>query len=121
MLGAGMVLGLVADLFFGSRIREVARQLGVEVELVKTPDRLVARAADAGPRLVIVDMSLRAGDPAGAVRALKADPRTQAVPIVGYLFDSDEQAIRAARAAGCDRVLSRGGFTQKLPELLEGR
>jgi len=115
-----MVLGLVADLFFGSRIREVARQLGVDVELVKTPETLVARAAEAAPRLVIVDMSLRAGDPAGAVRALKADPRTQRVPVIGYLFDSDEERIREARAAGCDRVLSRGGFTNKLPELLEG-
>jgi CheY-like chemotaxis protein len=111
-----MVVALVADLFFGARIRETAKQLGLPCELVRDPAKLVERAA--GARVVIVDMSLRGGDPAAAVRALKADPRTAGVPVVGYLFDAQEALIHAARAAGCDRVLSRGGLTQKLPEIL---
>lgn len=115
-----MLLGLVGDLFFGARIRETAQQLGIDCELVKDPAALLERAAATTPRLVIVDMSLRRGDPAAAVRALKADERTRAVTVVGYLFDSDDAAIRAARDAGCDKVLSRGGLTQRLPELLRG-
>jgi CheY-like chemotaxis protein len=115
-----MVLGLVGDLFFGARIRETAQQVGVECELVKDPAALVERAAAASPRLIIVDMSLRRGDPAAAVRSLKADERTRSVPVVGYLFDSDDERIRAARDAGCDKVLSRGGLTQRLPEILRG-
>jgi CheY-like chemotaxis protein len=111
-----MLVALVADLFFGARIRETARQLGVPCEIVKDPAELAARAASA--RLIIVDMSLRAGDPVAAVRALKADARTRDVKVIGYLFDAQEELIRTARAAGCDRVLSRGGLTQKLPELL---
>jgi CheY-like chemotaxis protein len=114
-----MVVALVADLFFGARIRETARQLGVACELVRDPALLVERAAAAPARLVIADMSLRAGDPAAAVSALKGDPRTAAIPVVGYLFDAQDELIRTARAAGCDRVLSRGGLTQKLPELIQ--
>jgi len=113
-----MVLALASDLFFGARIRETARQLGVACEVVKEPAALLERAA--GAAVIIVDMSLRAGDPAAAVRALKADERTRAIPVVGYLFDSDDAAIRAARAAGCDRVLSRGGLTQKLADIVRG-
>lgn len=113
-----MLVALVADLFFGARIRETAKQLGIPCELVREPDKLVERAAGAQARLVIVDMSLRAGDPAAAVRALKADERTKGIRVVGYLFDAQEELIKTARAAGCDKVLSRGGLTQKLPELL---
>ena len=115
-LGLDMVVALVADLFFGARIRETAKQLGVACELVRDPTLLVERAV--GARLIIADMSLRAGDPIAAVRALKADPRTSAIPLVGYLFDAQDELIRSAREAGCDKVLSRGGLTQKLPELI---
>ena len=115
-LGLDMVVALVADLFFGARIRETAKQLGVACELVRDPTLLVERAV--GARLIIADMSLRAGDPLAAVRALKADPRTSAIPLVGYLFDAQDELIRTAREAGCDKVLSRGGLTQKLPELI---
>jgi CheY-like chemotaxis protein len=111
-----MVVALASDLFFGARIRETARQLGVACEIVKDPAALLARAA--GAHVIIVDMSLRAGDPFAAVRTLKADQATRAIPIVGYLFDSDEAGIKAARAAGCDKVLSRGGLTQKLADIV---
>jgi CheY-like chemotaxis protein len=111
-----MLVALVADLFFDARIRETARQLDVPCEIVRDPARLPERAA--GARLIIVDMSLRHGDPAAAVRALKAAPATRDIPVVGYLYDAQVELIRTARAAGCARVLSRGGLTQKLPDLL---
>ena len=114
-----MVVAMVQDLFFGARIRETATQLGLRCELVRDPAELPARAA--GAAIILVDMSARRGDPAAAVRALKADPATRDIPVVGYLFDSHDETIREARAAGCDKVLSRGGLTQKLPELLRPR
>ena len=111
-----MVVGLVSDLFFAARIRETAKQLGVECVIVRDPAALAAHAA--GARLVIVDMNLRGADAAAVVTALKADPATRAARVVGFLFDSHDELIRAARAAGCDQVVSRGGLTRKLPELL---
>lgn len=109
------------DLFFAARIRETATQLGLACELVRHPAELAARAAAARPHVIVVDMSARHGDPAAAVRALKADAATRDIPVVGYLFDSHDETIAAARAAGCDKVLSRGGLTQRLPELLRPR
>jgi DNA-binding NarL/FixJ family response regulator len=119
-----MVIALVADLFFSARIRETARLLEEECEIVRDPAALpaaVRTAAVAGKaKMVIVDMNVRTGDPAAAVRTLKTAPETQKVKIVGYLHDKDEAAIKAARAAGCDKVMSRGGLTRKLPELCAG-
>jgi CheY-like chemotaxis protein len=112
-----MILAVIADLFFSERVRETARAAGRQVEIVRDPSAAIARAPLA--TLIVVDMNLKAGDAAALVRALKADERTRAIPVVGYLFDAHEDLIRAAREAGCDKVLSRGGLTKKLPELLQ--
>ncbi len=112
------VYALVADVFFSARIRETAKQLGTACEMFRDPDAIVARVAEARPDLVIVDMNLKTGDASAAVRALKAG--AAAVPVVGFLHDAHDELIRAARAAGCDKVLSRGGLTAKLPDLLAG-
>ena len=112
------VYALVADLFFSARIRETANQLGAECEVFRDAAAALARVADVAPGLVIVDMDLKTGDATAAVRALKA--AAPAVTVVGFLHDAHEELIRAARAAGCDKVLSRGGLTAKLPGLLGG-
>jgi DNA-binding NarL/FixJ family response regulator len=113
------VYALCADLFFSARIRETAKQLGTACEVFRDPAAVVARVVEAPPGLVIVDMNLKTGDAAAAVRALKA--AAAGVQVVGFLHDSHDELIRAARAAGCDKVLSRGGLTAKLPDLLKGR
>ena len=113
------IYALVADLFFSARIRETAKQLGVPLEVFRDPSALIDRVAAAPPRLVIVDMDLKTGDATAAVRSLKAQPT--AVQVVGFLHDSHDELIRAARAAGCDKVLSRGGLTAKMPELMAPR
>jgi CheY-like chemotaxis protein len=115
------VLGLLTDLFFSARIRETARQLGLPCEILSDPAAFLARAREAAPRVAIVDMNLKSGDAAGAVRALRGDPATRGIPIVGYLFDAQEELMAAAEGAGCDRVLSRGQLTRMLPDLLSGK
>src|SRR5262245_18748858 len=103
------VYALVADLFFSARIRETAKQLGATCETFRDPAAALARVAGAPPDLVIVDMDLKTGDATAAVRALKSS--APSLPVVGYLHDAHDELIRAARAAGCDKVLSRGGLT----------
>src|SRR6266705_4933988 len=106
-----IVYALCADLFFSARIRETAKQLGTACEIFRDPAAVVARVVATAPGLVIVDMNLKTGDSAAAVRALKA--AAPVVPVVGFLHDAHEDLIRAAREAGCDKVLSRGGLTAK--------
>jgi CheY-like chemotaxis protein len=115
------ILALIADLFFAARVRETAKQLGLPCEIVKDVPTFLTRAAALQPALIIVDMNLRTGDASDAVRALRADAATRALPVVGYLHDVQEALMDAAAAVGCDLVLSRGRLTRKLPDLLSGK
>src|SRR5687767_14414167 len=95
----GRVLVVVQDLIFGVRIAEAARAAGfqpIEAGLMALPT-----AVDDGVALVVVDTGQR-GDWETAIRALKADASTAAVPILAYGSHVDVTASRAAVAAGVD-------------------
>ncbi len=116
-----MVLGLLTDLFFSARIRETAKQLGLPCEILRDPAAFTARVRETAPQAVIIDMNLKGADAPAVVRELRAGERTRETPIVGYLFDVQEDLMLAAEEAGCDRVLSRGQLTRMLPDLLSGK
>jgi CheY-like chemotaxis protein len=115
-----LVLALVPDLFFLSRLRAAAEARGAKVEVVRRADRLAGRAIEARPALVIVDMGTRGEDWAAAIRALRADPAGAALPVVAFGPHVDQEAQSEARAAGASRVLSNSRFTETLPDLLAG-
>lgn len=116
--GARRVLVIVPDLFFLTRIRATAVALNVEVE-EGTPEGARAACAASAPDLVIVDLHA-GGDPVGLSRALKSDPVTRAIPIVGFYSHVEGATRAAALAAGVDYVMPRSAFTAKLAELLSG-
>ncbi len=108
------VVYLIRDMLFTSKLREVAKQLGVSVQAAPDPASLVRGAA--GARLVIVDLRLdRALE---ALDALAADPAAAAVRRVGFVDHERVEVMDAARAKGCERVLTKGQFSKELPTLL---
>jgi CheY-like chemotaxis protein len=112
------VVSVVPDLFFATRIRATAQQLGVALE-----DASVERALDlireTRPDLVVLDLHA-SGEPLALARALKADASTASVPIAGF-YSHVEHAMRAAAIeAGVDHVLPRSAFTARLAALLDG-
>jgi CheY-like chemotaxis protein len=113
-----MVIGLLSDLFFSARIRETAKALGLPCEIVRDPAALRDAVRRLAPRVVVADLNLKSGDAVAAIRELRADPETRAVPVIGFLHDVQEELMAAGEAAGCDRVLSKGQLTRLLPELL---
>ena len=113
-----MILAVVEDLIFLSRIQQTAKLIGVPVEVVD-PRRLQERATEAGVRAVILDLNHRSGNAVEALRALKADLSASHLHVVGFVSHVQSDLIEAARAAGCDRVLARSAFTAELPELLK--
>jgi len=108
-----LVLAVVPDLFFATKIAATAKTAGVPLELL-APGRAAERAASADAALVVVD--LHANGAVALVRALKdAAPGT---PVVGFLSHV-ETALRAeALAAGADAAWPRSRFVARLPELL---
>ena len=110
-------LAIVDDLFFLSKIQQTAKLLGVRIELV-TPGNLAELAAQIPVRGVILDLNHRSGSALDTLRAIKADAKIGATPVVGFLSHVQRDLAAAAREAGCDLVLARSTFSQKLPELL---
>lgn len=113
---ARRVLAVVTDLFFGTRIAETARGLGIELRACR-PDRALETARATGPALAIVDLTA-AGDPAAAIAALRGDPATAGVPVVAF-YPHVETALRdRAVAAGATHVMPRSAFNARLAALL---
>ncbi len=108
---------LIPDLFFSVKVADVARGLGYQTREVANADTLVAAARE-GARGVVLDTQA-GSDWQNAVRVLKADPATARIPILAFGSHVDVTATRAAVAAGCDRLVTRGKFAQELPHLLQ--
>lgn len=114
-----MILAAVDDLLFASKIRGVARQLGIEVAFARTPEDVGRQARTSKPSLVVVDLNSPKLDPLATIAALKADPEAAHVPIVAFVAHVRADLIEAARQAGADDVLARSAFAANLPQILE--
>ncbi len=120
----GAVVAYVPDLLDRSRLLAAARATGVEIDLVRTPGELVTRAARHGESvraapdnatpdsvgLVVADLS-RPG-------ILDALASLAGCETIGFASHVDRELMRAAREAGCRRVLARSAFFARLGELL---
>jgi CheY-like chemotaxis protein len=107
----------VPDLFFSTRITATARQLGVEVT-VCSPGQLVERCRAALPHLAIVD--LHGAGNLDAVRALRRDPATHELRVVGFYSHVDAATRAEAIDCGVTDVLPRSAFTARLALILRG-
>ncbi len=76
----------------------------------------MAKAAETPPRLVILDLSLDAIDPATLVKQLKE--QTPSARVVAFGPHVHRQRLADAKAAGCDAVMSRGQFHAEAESLL---
>lgn len=112
-----VVLGLAADLIFASRIRATAEAAGVSAATVSSPEELVSRAIELRPRLILIDLETRAGEPAAAIRRIREDQRLSGTRVVAFASHTNREAIEGGREAGAE-VLARSGFVRALPELL---
>jgi CheY-like chemotaxis protein len=111
------ILMAVPDLFFATRITSTAQQLGVAIDAC-APEQLAERCRAEKPDLVIVD--LHAPAVLAAVGALRADPATAAVAVVGFYSHVDNATREAAIAAGIASPMPRSAFTAKLAGILAG-
>lgn len=113
-----MILAAVEDLIFLSKIQQTAELLGIRVEPMDLK-QLERRPAEAAPRCVLLDLNHRSGLALEVLRAIKKNPLTSRVPVLGFLSHVQTELASAARAAGCDQVLARSVFTAQLPQLLK--
>jgi PleD family two-component response regulator len=113
-----MILALVDDLMFRSKIKSIAAQRGVPVTFVQSSDAALAEMRAKTPALVIFDLNNQRTDPLGTLAAMRNDAALASIPTIGYVSHVDVDTINAARAAGAGEVLARSAFAAKLAELL---
>lgn len=113
--GARKLLVVMSDLLFRSKIDEVARRLGLELRVAKSPEQLDRQLSAGDPALAIVDLEETAVDPFAAIARVRAV--APGVAILGFAGHGNVDAIKRARESGAT-VLARSGFTAQLPALL---
>jgi len=108
------VVTLISDMLFSSKVREVAKQLGVTVQSTREPAALATAAREA--KLVIID--LRLDKALAALDLLAGDPATSSIATVGFIDHELTDVMEQARAKGCQQVMAKGQFATALPKLL---
>ena len=117
-----MVLAVVDDLLFSSKIRAVAAAAGESVAFVRNPAHVQAACAEHRPRLVLIDLDRDTLNPIETIAALRrvapADDSSHPLRIVGFGAHVNVERLRAAREAGADQAMARSAFVAALPALL---
>lgn len=113
-----VILAILDDLMFTSKIKLAASQIGVPVGFARSADSALAEMRKNPPALVILDLNNPRTDPLGTVAAMKADAKLAGIPTLGFVSHVDTVTIDAARQAGVGDVLARSAFAQRLPEIL---
>jgi len=113
-----MILAVLDDLMFTSKIKTAASQLGVAVTFARSADAALAEMRKASPTLVIFDLGNARIDPLGIVVTMKQDAALASIPTIGYASHVQTDVINAARQAGVGEVLARSAFTQGIGEIL---
>jgi CheY-like chemotaxis protein len=110
----GKVVAVLSDLMFTVRISDAAKRAGVPIEFVKTADEALQRAD--GAAAMILDLNFASPD---LIMRLKSGEESRSIPLIGYVSHVETEVIRRARESGCDTVMARSAFVQKLEEMME--
>jgi CheY-like chemotaxis protein len=113
-----MIIAVLDDLMFTSRIQTAATQLGVPVTFARSADAALTEMRKSTPSLVIFDLNNPRTDPLGTVAAMKGDDALKTIPTLAFASHVQTEVIEAARKAGIDEVLARSAFTMRLGEIL---
>lgn len=113
-----MVLCVVDDLMFSVKISSAAKAVNVPVMFERAPGAVLDRIRDERPSLVIFDLNSSRLAPMETIAAIKNDGELRSTRTIGYVSHVQANVIAAARAAGCDEVLARSAFSERLSTIL---
>ncbi len=113
------ILVAVDDLFFQSKILATAAVAGIPATVAASRESVIAQAEAFPPALIILDLHSARFPALDLLRALKSHPTLRTTPVLGYFSHVQRNVGAAATEAGCDIVLPRSAFSEKLPDLLK--
>ena len=114
-----MILVIVDDLLFRSKISSAAKACGVTIRAATTSDAAMQRLSEERPTLVIFDLDSARTRPFDVLKHMAGDPNYASIPTLGFVSHVHTEIIREARAHGVGQVLARSAFVTSLPEIVE--
>ncbi len=111
---ASVVVVVLNDLIFETKIRSTAQALGIETVVTRTVDSLLAALQRRPTSLLLVDLNTSGVEAVAAGHAHIPRPR-----IIAYVSHVDQELAAQAKAAGADQVMPRSRFTTELPRILQ--
>jgi CheY-like chemotaxis protein len=115
------IIAAVDDMFFASKIRGAAEQAGRRLVFVRSRSELDENLASGAPAMIILDLNSERLEPIQTIQYLKSQPALAAIPILGFLSHVQSELKTQAEQAGCDRIMPRSAFSQRLPELMSSK
>ncbi|HEY5074522.1 MAG TPA: hypothetical protein VII34_07460 [Pyrinomonadaceae bacterium] len=112
------VLAIVDDLFFASKIRGTAEELGVRPRFARSVEVMLDAARRDQPALIICDLQSEKVDPMDLAKQLKADEQLRSIPLLGFFSHVQTELQQQAEQAGYDQVIPRSAFSRDLGEIL---
>lgn len=114
------VIALNRDVFFGVRLRNLAKELGCDLALAPTASAVSEALTEsaASVALVIVDMNvLKTGVDWDVMAEIVV--RHPDLPMLGFGAHTDVETRRAAKAAGLTRIVANSEFHRNAAALIQ--
>ena len=106
-------------------VRDVLQASGYRVVEATSAEDGLRMAAEQQPALILMDIQLPGMNGIEALRRLRADPGTRAIPVIAVTASAMTQDRRQIMAAGFDgyqpKPISVKGFLQAVREILPAR
>lgn len=113
------ILVAVSDIFFYTKIRDAFLPSGYKLERIRTSEDWQEKALESQPIGMIVNMNDDRLDPPAILKALKASPETESLPILAFANHEEVGTWKLAKDLGIEKVVSRNEFSARTLALFE--
>ena len=114
-----VVLVVVSDVFFYTKIRDALLPLGYVLERARTQKDVRMKATALGPTAVILNMNDDKLDAFLALEQLKADRQLSVLPVLAFANHEEVDTWRRAKELGVTKIVSRNEFSSRTRDLVQ--
>lgn len=113
------ILVAVSDIFFYTKIRDAFLPSGYKLERIRNTEDWQEKALQSQPIGMIVNMNDDRLDPPAILKAFKASPETETLPILAFANHEEVGTWKLAKDLGIEKVVSRNEFSARTLALFE--
>ncbi len=112
------VLCLVRDLMDRVKVEGAAAGLNFDLAFVSTEEKFLENISELVPSVIILDLDMNQQS-ISILNSLKGSEKLVNVPKVGFYQHSNIENASVAKDSGCDIILRRSIFSERLPGILK--